>query len=144
MPIPQSDTTQIIFISSDIELYRLYMKYPRHMILPVTWYESMHHFAISSIPSFDKYYLHICAWQLFCMLFLITFIYIVSNYILYSSCHFMHTYQQQILSCNRCTMTSTCFMMYLGSYRYFDFNQNSPSYPWSLHTTYSDITLTIS
>ena len=41
----------------------------------------------------------------------------------------MHTYQQQKLSCNRCTMASTCFMMYLGSYGYFDFDQNSPSYP---------------
>ena len=99
---------------------------------------------ISSITSFDKYYLHFYSWQLFCILFSITVIYIVSNYILYSSCHFMHTYQQQKLSCNRCTMTSTCFMMYLGSYGYFDFDQNNPSYPWLLHTTYSDITLTIS
>ena len=56
----------------------------------------------------------------------------------------MHTYQQQILSCNRCTVTSTCFMMYLHSYGYYDFDQNSPSYPLPLHTTYNNITLTIS
>ena len=31
-------------------------------------------------------------------------------------------------------MTSTCFMMHLGSYGYFDFDQNSPSCPWPLHT----------
>ena len=41
-------------------------------------------------------------------------------------------------------MTSTCFMMYLGSYGYFDFDKNSPSYPLPLHTTYNNITLTIS
>ena len=41
-------------------------------------------------------------------------------------------------------MTSTCFMMFLGSYCYFDFDQNSPSYPLPLHTTYNNITLTIS
>ena len=101
-------------------------------------------FAISSITSFDKYYLHISALQLFCMLFLITVLYIVSNYILNSSCHFIYTYQQHILSYNRCTMTTTCFMMYINSCGYFDFDQNSPSYLWPLHTNYSNITLTIS
>ena len=101
-------------------------------------------FPISSMSSFDKYYLNIYAWQLFCMLFPITVTYTVSNYILYSLCHFMNTYQQQILSCNRCTVTSTYFMMYFGSYGYFDFDKNSPSYPLPLHTTYNNITLTIS
>ena len=41
-------------------------------------------------------------------------------------------------------MTSTCFMMYSGLYGYFDFDHNNPSYPLPLHTTYNDITLTIS
>ena len=101
-------------------------------------------FPISSMSSYDIYYLNIYAWQLFCMLFLITVTCIVWNYILYSSSHFMSTYQQQILSCNRFTVTSQCFIMYLGSYTYFDFDKNSPSYPLPLHTTYNNIKLTIS
>ena len=35
-------------------------------------------------------------------------------------------------------------MMYLGSYAYFDFDKNSPSYSLPLHTTYNNIRLTIS
>ena len=49
----------------------------------------------------------------------------------------MNTYQQQILSCNRFTVTSMCIMMYLGSYAYFDFDKNS------LHILYLYTQLTI-
>ena len=55
----------------------------------------------------------------------------------------MHTYQQEELPSNRCTMMFRCFMMYQGPYGYLDFDQNSPSYIWHLHITYSNITLTI-
>ena len=49
------------FLSYDIQLCRLYMKYPRQMNFSCNMICKYVYFAISSITSLDKYYLHIYA-----------------------------------------------------------------------------------
>ena len=105
-------------------------------ILPVTWCESTcnfgdalmyKYFLLNAVFSkllqvvqfsyfmhanpFYVYYLNIYALQLFCILFPFTFTCIVSNYILYTSFHFINTYQQSTFSSNRFTVTWKCIMM---------------------------------
>ena len=92
---------------------------------------------------FDLYYLYVSALQLFCILFPICVIYILSNNFLYISCELMHTYQQDILSCNRFPVILTCFMMYWYAYAHFDFLSGLFLISYSLHTIYNNMKLII-